>query len=157
MKLILSRFRLKHLGVYKCCARSFSTISNRTISTNVEVSYFEPLRIISPLSRTFSSVPATFSWRIEGYPTNGVRLECNTGATTKTTNESDEPPSRLFYLELPTELDQDLVYCEVVNNGTLVQQLVLTNCKDGNFLAVDQFNDLCSAGCPTEGKLGDLF
>ena len=113
------------------------------------VSCSEPLRITSPVSQKFSSLPATFSWRIEGYLTNELQLQCNAGEITKTTNETDEPPSRLFYLELPTELDLDLVYCEIVNNVSLVQQFVLTK---SNFFAADQFNDLCFPGSTTKGK-----
>ena len=66
-------------------------------------------------------------------------------------------PLVFFYLELPTELDLDLVYCELMNNGSLVQQLVLTKCKDGKLMTADQLKDLCFAGSTTEGKLGDLI
>ena len=155
LKLIISSFHLHHVGLYECHAESSLMVPKKTTHRSIAISYWDSdeLRITGPLSRTFGNLPATFSWRVEGYPINEVQLECNAGEMTLTTNETDEPPSRLFNLELPTELALDLVYCELVNNGSLVRQLVLTRCEDGNFLAADQFSDLCFPGSTMEGKL----
>ena len=83
LQLILSRFHVDHQGLYGCHAASSIMAPNKTIDQSIEITYSAPVNITEPTSRTYNLLPKSFTWRVEGYPINGVVLECSAGEITR--------------------------------------------------------------------------
>ena len=149
LTVVLPRLQLGHLGLYTCHAAN-SITPHRITSKNVYISTLKMLKITSPETRHYKSLPATFTWRIDGYMIQQVELTCSAGNITSSSssardpltsavNPPDRPPSRVFHVTITVDQSQDTMYCKLSDNGTVLRRSVLARCKEGSFMEEEKF------------------
>ena len=161
LTVVLPELQLGHLGLYTCHAAN-SITPHRITSKYVYISTLKMLKITSPETRHYKTLPATFTWRIDGYLIQQVELTCSAGnitsfssasdPLTSAVNPPDRPPSRVFHVTITEAQSQDTMYCKLSDNGTLLRRSVLARCKEGSFMEEEKF----CVPCFPEEKCGSV-